>query len=47
MINGSCLHLVFIKYSLIQTVGCSRGYLRLMQVYQLLGVNEQTVMVFS
>lgn len=47
MINGSCPHLVFMKYSLIRTVGCSRGYLRLMQVYQLLGVNEQTITVFS
>lgn len=32
--------------TLIQTV-YYRGYLRLMQVYQFLGVNEQTVMVSS
>lgn len=47
MINGSSLHLVFLKYSVIQTASCIRGCLRLLQVYQLLGVNEQTIMVSS
>lgn len=47
MINSSSLHLVFLKYSVIQTASCIRGCLRLLQVYQLLGVNEQTIMVSS